>query len=160
MPDLDETLTIAQAAKRLNRTAKRVRQMVQEGKLVAVAGSDVTRVRLADVDALARELETREARGQVQRTGPRPVAQGWTYEQVVEFVDRQTRLAIEATESANSRAIAAMEASEKMLRDALDQERAQRQMAEQEAEQLRQQLAAASQQVALPDAKRRWFGRK
>lgn len=124
-----DSYTVSEAAKVLQRSPKRVRQILREGKLAAIPGSEPVRIPAADVHALRDVL-----RSQGPRTGPKPQpAAGLTYEQVRELVEELTRPALRALEATQETA----EKVEAALRDELAAERAERSRLQAELDALR-----------------------
>ena len=139
-----ESYTVAEAAKVLQRSPKRVRQMLREGKLAALEGTEPQRIAAEQVHTLREAL-----RAQPQRTGPKPAQPaGLTYAQVRELVEELTRPAMRALEATQQNA----EKVEAALREELAAERAERQRLPAEAEELRAKLEA-------PAPARKWWQR-
>jgi excisionase family DNA binding protein len=137
-------MTVAQAATLLKVTQKRVRQMLREGKLSAVAGTSPLELPTSDVLALREQRQAAEKRGGPRRPGPQGAAQSQTVtlDDVLRLLSSEGARAIEATESAFQQALAARDQVEQILRDDLDRTRA-------ENERLRQELAQASRRRGL-----------
>lgn len=134
---MSDTYTVAEAAKVLQRSPKRVRQMLREGKLAALPNTDPQRIAAEQVHALREALRT-----QGPRTGPKPQQPaGLTYEQVRELVEELTRPAMRALEATQQNA----ERVEATLREELAAERAERLRLQAEAERLQQELEAKTQ---------------
>lgn len=115
-----DTFTVAEAAKVLTRTPKRVRQMLAEGKLTAIPGSEPARISAAAVLTLRQQLRT----GSTPRPGPKPAAgTGLTADEVLAMVERLTAKALEASAEERARADAARDRAEELLREAVAAER-------------------------------------
>lgn len=154
-PRTPDTYTVAEAAKVLGRTPKRVRQMLAEGKLSALPDTEPVRVAQAEVIALRDALR---AGGGRPGPAPRPAVTGLTLEDVRALVEMMTAKALEASAADRANADAARDRAEQMLRDALAEERLKREQAEAEARSLRERLdAQAVAPTVVP--RRRWFGR-
>ena len=113
------TYTAAQAATVLGRSVKRVRQMIQEGKLEVVPDSEPIRLTAQSVHELRDALK-----GQGTRPGRAPSPVGLTFEQVRELVETLTTKAIEAAQSERAAVDEMREKTEQALRAELDQTRA------------------------------------
>jgi len=113
------TYTAAQAATVLGRSVKRVRQMIQEGKLEVVPDSEPIRLTAQSVHELRDALK-----GQGARPGRAPSPVGLTFEQVRELVETLTTKAIEAAQSERAAVDEMREKTEQALRAELDQTRA------------------------------------
>jgi hypothetical protein len=114
-----DSYTVAEAAKVLGRSTKRVRQMLAEGKLVALPDTQPVRLAAEQVNDLRQALRT-----QGPRTGPTPQPTGLTYEQVQALVDTLTTKALEAAASDRAAADRARDATEEALRNELAEARA------------------------------------
>lgn len=114
-----DSYTVAEAAKVLQRSPKRVRQMMQEGKLTALPNTEPTRIAAQQVNDLRAAL-----RSQGSRSGPAPQPTGLTYEQVLALVDTLTTKALEAAASDRAAADRARDATEEALRNELAEARA------------------------------------
>lgn len=135
------TYTVTEAAKVLQRSPKRVRQMIREGKLVALPDMEPQRVGAQAVHDLRDTL-----RAQGTRPGPAPQPTGLTFEQVLTLVDTLTTKAIEAAASDRAAADRARDDAEEALRNALAEERA--------------KTVTLQAQLEAAEAKRRkWWGR-
>jgi hypothetical protein len=147
--------TVAQAAKVLERTPKRVRQMISEGKLPTLDG--VTPVR---IPAEAVHTARNELRSQGPRSGPSPKPQGLTAEDVRALVSELMAGQREILSAERQAAEAARDRAEELLRDALAEERLKRQDAEAEAKRLRDELDTAQAGLAVEVPKRRGLFRR
>ena len=135
------TYTVTEAAKVLQRSPKRVRQMIREGKLTALPNMDPQRIAAEEVHTLREAL-----RAQGPRPGPAPQPTGLTFEQVLTLVDTLTTKAIEAAASDRAAADRARDDAEDALRTALAEERA--------------KTVTLQAQLEAAEAKRRkWWGR-
>lgn len=135
------TYTVTEAAKVLQRSPKRVRQMIREGKLSALPDMEPQRVAAEEVHLLREVLRT-----QGTRPGPAPQTTGLTFEQVLTLVDTLTTKAIEAAASDRAAADRARDDAEEALRNALAEERA--------------KTVTLQAQLEAAEAKRRkWWGR-
>lgn len=123
-----DTYTVAEAAKVLQRSVKRVRQMLQEGKLTAVPDSDPVRIGAQQVHELREAL-----RDKPKRQRREPAGTGLSAEQVAAMVEELTRPTLRALEANKELA----EKVEGMLRDELAAERAERQRLQAELDALR-----------------------
>lgn len=124
-----DTYTVAEAAKVLQRSPKRVRQMLREGKLTALPDTEPQRISAQEVHELREAL-----RAQGTRPGPqRQAATGLTHEQVVALVEELQRPMVRALEANRE----AAEKVETMLRDELAAERAERQRLQAQLDELR-----------------------
>lgn len=137
-----ESYTVAEAAKVLGRSTKRVRQMLTEGKLEALPDTQPVRLAAQQVNDLRAELRTQGA-----RPGPAPQQTGLTFAQVKELVESLTTKALEAGASERAAAERARDATEEALRNELAEARAR-------AQQLEAQLA--EQQETARKGKRWW----
>lgn len=124
-----ETYTVAEAARVLKRTPKRVRQMLKEGKLAPVEGPPPVRIAAADVLAFRDTHRSKQP-------GP-PRSTGLTYEQVLALIEAVSMKAIEAASGELKAALAVRDDAEGLLRQAISEERAGRLRAEAQAEELR-----------------------
>lgn len=124
-----ESYTVAEAAKVLQRSPKRVRQMLREGKLTGLPNIEPLRISAEEVHTLREALRSQGPRPGPQRAAPT----GLTYEQVRELVEELTRPTLRALE-ANKEAAEKVEAA---LRDELAAERAERQRIQAELDALR-----------------------
>lgn len=118
-----------EAAQVLKRSGKRVRQMLAEGKLVAIPGETPTRIPAAAVIELAKSLGSRGP-----KPGPKPAAESDVIAALAELTAlvnelRREQKAITEQAATNWR-------TEKELRDALAAERAERERLELEVRQL------------------------
>lgn len=143
--------TAAQAAQALGRSVKRVRQMIQEGKLEVVPGSEPIRVTAQSVHELREAL-----RGQGSRPGRAPSPVGLTFEEVQQLVELLTTKALEAAQSERAAVNEMREKTEQALRAELDQTRAELMQTQARQADLEQEL---KQVKAAPEIapKRRWW---
>lgn len=125
-----ESYTVAEAAKVLQRSAKRVRQMLQEGKLTALPDTEPVRIGAQQVHELREAL-----RDKPKRQRREAASTGLTAEDVRALVEELTRPTLRALEA--NRELA--EKVEAALRDELAAERAERQRLQNELEALRAQ---------------------
>lgn len=123
-----ESYTVAEAAKVLQRSVKRVRQMLQEGKLTALPNTDPVRIGAQEVHELREAL-----RDKPKRQRREPAGTGLTAEDVRALVEELTRPTLRALEA--NRELA--EKVEGALRDELAAERAERQRLQAELDALR-----------------------
>ena len=114
-----DSYTVTEAAKVLGRSTKRVRQMLAEGKLVALPDTQPVRLAAEQVNSLRNAL-----RNQGPRTGPTPQPTGLTFEQVQALVDTLTTKALEAAASDRAAADRTRDAAEEALRNELAEARA------------------------------------
>ena len=114
-----DSYTVTEAAKVLGRSTKRVRQMLAEGKLVALPDTQPVRLAAEQVNSLRNALRT-----QGPRTGPTPQPTGLTFEQVQALVDTLTTKALEAAASDRAAADRTRDAAEEALRNELAEARA------------------------------------
>lgn len=145
------TYTAAEAAKVLGRSVKRVRQMIQEGKLEAVPDSDPIRVTAQSVHELRDTLRT-----QGTKPGRAPAANGLTFQQVMELVETLTTKALEASQTERAALEAMRDKTENALRAELDQTRAELMQTQAQAAELQQELATAKA-TSTPEPRRRWW---
>lgn len=141
------TYTAAQAATVLGRSVKRVRQMIQEGKLEVVPDSEPIRLTAQSVHELRDALK-----GQGTRPGRAPSPVGLTFEQVRELVETLTTKAIEAAQSERAAVDEMREKTEQALRAELDQTRAELMQTQAKTAELEQEL---EQVKASP--RRKWW---
>lgn len=143
--------TAAEAAQVLGRSVKRVRQMIQEGKLEAVPDSDPVRVTAQSVHELRDSLRT-----QGTKPGRAPNSTGLTFEQVKELVETLTTKALEVSQSERAALEAMRDKTENALRAELDQTRAELTQTQAQAAELQQELATVK---ATPsqEPRRRWW---
>jgi hypothetical protein len=131
-----DTYTVAQAAKVLDVTPKRVRQLIADGRLSVVAGTSPQRL---DARAVHRHRDERAKQAKA-KPGPSSTSSSrgpvMAVSDVLEMFRAEQARAIEAQESNFQQALAARDRVEELLRDELAQARA-------EVERLRQQQAAA-----------------
>jgi hypothetical protein len=140
--------TAAQAAQVLGRSVKRVRQMIQEGKLDQLLDREPVEVTAQSVHELRDALKS-----QGPRPGRVPASTGWTYEQVKDMVDTMTTRALEMSQAERASLMRERDNTEKALRDELDQTRAQ-------VTQLRAQLEQVPTQAPeAPGIRRRWWNK-
>lgn len=138
-----DSYTVAETARVIGRSTKRVRQMLAEGKLAAIAGSQPLRIPAQQVHDMRANL-----RGQGSRPGPAPVQPAaLTFQQVMELVESLTTRAIEAAAADRAAADRARDAVEQSLRDALAESRAHAQALEARLA-AQQQAARAAQQAS------------
>jgi len=141
------TYTAAQAATVLGRSVKRVRQMIQEGKLEVVPDSEPIRLTAQSVHELRDALK-----GQGTRPGRAPKPVGLTFEEVRELVETLTTKALEAAQSERAAVDQMREKTEQALRAELDQTRAELMQTQAKTAELEQEL---EQVKASP--KRKWW---
>lgn len=135
-----DSYTVAEAAKVLQRSAKRVRQMLQEGKLTALPDTEPVRIGAQQVHELREAL-----RDKPKRERREPAGTGLTAEQVAAMVEELTRPTLRALEANKELA----EKVEGMLREELAAERAERQRLQDELDALRAQPAEAERRKFL-----------
>lgn len=145
------TYTAAQAATVLGRSVKRVRQMIQEGKLEVVPDSEPIRLTAQSVHELRDALK-----GQGTRPGRAPSPVGLTFEQVRELVETLTTKAIEAAQSERAAVDEMREKTEQALRAELDQTRAELMQTQAKTAELEQELATVKATPAQ-EQRRRWW---
>lgn len=145
------TYTAAEAAKALGRSVKRVRQMIQEGKLEAVPDSEPIRLTAQSVHELRSTLRT-----QGTKPGRAPTATGLTFEQVIEMIDNITTKALEASQVERAALEAMRDKTENALRAELDQTRAELMQTQARQAELQQELATAKA-APTEEPRRRWW---
>ena len=145
------TYTAAQAAQVLGRSVKRVRQMIQEGKLEAVPDSEPIRLTAQSVHELRDTLRT-----QGTKPGRAPTAAGLSFEQVKELVETMTTKALEASQAERAALEAMRDKTENALRAELDQTRAELMQTQAQAAELQQELATAKA-TPTEEPRRRWW---
>jgi hypothetical protein len=118
-----EEYTVAQAARVLGVSPKRVRQLIAEGRLTPVPGSSPTALPASAVHA---ERERRRNRVPASTPGPDPTPQplDLDLETLLEYARATTRLALEAGEADRAATAAARDRVEQLLRDQIAEERA------------------------------------
>ena len=107
--------TAAQAAKVLNRSVKRVRQMIVEGKLEQVPDSEPKRVTAQSVHELRDTLRSQGAKP--GRSTGTPTT-GLTYEQVLAMVETLTAPTLKALETVQAERVA-IESERRQVEEAL-----------------------------------------
>lgn len=135
-----DSYTVAEAAKVLQRSAKRVRQMLQEGKLTALPDTEPVRIGAQQVHELREAL-----RDKPKRERREPAGTGLTAEQVAAMVEELTRPTLRALEANKELA----EKVEGMLREELAAERAERKRLQDQLDALRAQPAEAERRKFL-----------
>lgn len=143
--------TAAQAAQVLGRSVKRVRQMIQEGKLEVVPSSEPVRVTAVSVHELRNTLRT-----QGTKTGRAPTATGLTFEQVKELVENLTTKALEISQAERAAVEAMRQQTEAALRAELDQTRAELMQTQARQADLEQELATVKA-TPTQEPRRRWW---
>jgi excisionase family DNA binding protein len=133
-----DTYTVAEAAKVLGRSVKRVRQLIADGTLTVVPGSSPQRIPAEQVNA-RRRTQQRGASTPGPKAAPRGMSAAEFVTMLEAFADRQKEL-ISSERVALEVAHARLEA---MLREELDRERAARLQAEDELRALRAQAVPA-----------------
>lgn len=145
MAGTPDTFTVAEAAKVLGVTPKRVRQVIASGTLQVIEGSNPARLSSADVIALRDQRKARQGRG-TSRPGPQAqTTQTVALEDVLTLAQTLTERALTAAAESHAQALEARD----RIEDHLKQELAQ---ARQETERLRAELAEAQ-------GRRSWFRR-
>jgi hypothetical protein len=139
-----DTYTVAQAAKVLDVTPKRVRQLIADGRLSIVAGTSPHEL---DARAVHRHRDDRAKQAKAKsKPGPSSTSSSrapvMAVSDVLEMFRAEQARAIEAQESNFQQALAARDRVEQLLRDELAAARA-------EVERLRQQS----------ESRRGWFRR-
>jgi len=125
-----DSYTVAEAARVLKRSPKRVRQMLKEGKLTPLPDAKPVRISASEVIAFR---DTHRA----SKPGPRRQEVGLTYEQVLALIETVSMKAIEAASGELKAALGVRDQAEGLLREAIAEERAGRLRAEAQAEELR-----------------------
>ena len=146
--------TAAQAAQALGRSVKRVRQMIQEGKLETVPDSEPIRVTAQSVHELRDTL-----RGQGTRPGRAPSPVGLTFEQVQQLVETLTTKALEAAQSERAALNEMREKTEQALRAELDQTRAELMQTQARQADLEQELKQVKAAPEVTSRRRFWGSR-
>jgi excisionase family DNA binding protein len=142
-----DSYTVAEAARLIGRSTKRVRQMIAEGKFTAEPDSQPVRIPAAEVHRV------REAsRPASVKPGPKSSTE-LTMDDVMALVDKLTTRAIEANAAQVDAALKMHEQSQQILRDSLAEERAKRLATEALLEQTRQELETVR---AVPAPRRFW----
>lgn len=141
-----DTYTVAEAAKVLSRTPKRVRQMIGEGKLHPIEGGDVARLPMAQVHALRDQLRTPST------PGPKAATTGLTIADVMALVDQLTTKALEANAEDRARLEAARTQADELMRESFAQER-------QRADALEAEVKALRAQLEAPQPSGKWWKR-
>jgi hypothetical protein len=136
--------TVAEAAKVVQRSTKRIRQLIAEGRLTPLEGTHPVRLPAEAVHALRDELRT-----QGGRPGPKPQPQGMTEDAVRTLVRELIEGQRELVTAERQRADEARDRAEEILRDALAEERLRREAAEREAAELREALAEESKRRGI-----------
>ena len=124
---------MTQAAKLLQRSPKRVRQMITEGKLVPLSDTRPLQIPAQQVHELREQLKT---------LGARPAAQqgiGLTFEQVKELVESFTQKALESAAAQQQQALSEQQQQAQELKQELAEQR-------ERVRELEQELAAQKQQ--------------
>ena len=145
-----DSYTVAEAARLISRTPKRVRQMITEGKFHPVEGA--TPVRIPAREVIAAREEARKG-----RTGPAPGHSGLTAAQVLALVESLTAKALESAQASHRAANESRDRSENILRDAFAEERVRRTTAEAERDRALAELAALRE--AREAQPRKWWAR-
>jgi hypothetical protein len=150
-----DSYTVAETAKVLGRTPKRVRQMMTEGKLVPILGTVPVRIASTEVMAMRQALRNRPP-----QSGPKPQGgTGLTIDEVMSLVDRITSKAIEASEESHRRATEARDRAEDLLKESLAAERQRADALAAEVSLLRDRLYEAPSLVVEAPKRRGWFRR-
>ena len=150
-----DAYTTTEAAKVLNLSERRVRQLISEGKLPSERDSEGN-MRLPQA---AVHAERRNRRSSGRKTGRKAAP---ATEASAAHVD--TDAIAESVAAAVTKAVEGQlqitQQAESLVRQQLDEERAHRRAAEERLAGLQSELAAARQQLAEPGRKRGLFGRR
>ncbi len=128
-----DSYSVTQAAKLLQRSPKRVRQMITEGKLVPLSDTRPLQIPAQQVHELREQLKT---------LGARPAAQqgtGLTFEQVKELVESFTQKALESAAAQQQQALSEQQQQAQELKQELAAQR-------ERVRELEQELATQKQQ--------------
>lgn len=156
-----DTYSVAETARLLGVSPKRVRQLVEEGKLLPVEGSTPLQVQALSV------LEERERRKESPpRPGPAPAVNPLEPSEILAMASEiassvareSVRLALEAAEPARKEAEAVRDRTEESLRVALAEAEARAAAAEAELERLRS--VEKSVEIVQTEEPRRRFWRR
>lgn len=135
-----EGYRVADAARVLGVSPKRVRQLIQEGRLPVVEGSSPMAV---EVEAVHRERERRKSRpASTPGPQPTPAAVAVSVEDLLAYAERITARALDAAMADRRAADAARDQAEDLLRASLAEATQRAEAAEAEAAQLRERLDA------------------
>ena len=158
-----DSYTVAEAARLLGVTPKRVRQMIAAGGLPTVAGESPVRL---PAEPVHQERERRQA--SPSKPGPAPAAQPLDAQQVLDLAQEiasrvatdSLRIALEAAEPYRQQVEATRDRTEQALRDALAEAEARATAAEARAAQAEAELEALRQAPAVspaePERRSRW----
>ena len=135
-----EGYRVADAARVLGVSPKRVRQLIKEGRLPVVEGSSPIAV---EVEAVHRERERRKSRpASTPGPQPTPAAVAVSVEDLLAYAERITARALDAAMADRRAADAARDQAEDLLRASLAEATQRAEAAEAEAAQLRERLDA------------------
>ena len=139
-PRMAEGYRVADAARVLGVSPKRVRQLIQEGRLPVVEGSSPMAV---EVEAVHRERERRKSRpASTPGPQPTPAAVAVSVEDLLAYAERITARALDAAMADRRAADAARDQAEDLLRASLAEATQRAEAAEAEAQELRERLAS------------------
>lgn len=135
-----EGYRVADAARVLGVSPKRIRQLIKEGRLPVVEGASPIAV---EVEAVHRERERRKSRpASTPGPQPTPAAVAVSVEDLLAYAERITARALDAAMADRRAADAARDQAEQLLRASLAEATQRAQAAEAEAEELRERLAS------------------
>jgi hypothetical protein len=135
-----EGYRVADAARVLGVSPKRIRQLIQEGRLPVVEGSSPMAV---EVEAVHRERERRKSRpASTPGPQPTPAAVAVSVEDLLAYAERITARALDAAMADRRAADAARDQAEDLLRASLAEATQRAEAAEAEAQELRERLAS------------------
>lgn len=135
-----EGYRVADAARVLGVSPKRVRQLIQEGRLPVVEGSSPIAV---EVEAVHRERDRRRHRpASTPGPAPTPAAVAVSVEDLLAYAERITARALDAAMADRRAADAARDQAEDLLRASLAEATQRAEAAEAEAQELRERLAS------------------
>jgi len=146
--------TVAETARLLGVSPKRIRQLIAAGTLPTIAGTSPVEL---PAEAVHRERERR--RESPPRPGPEPAPQLLEAQQVLDLAREvasavavdSVRLALEAAEPYRRQVEAVRDRTEEALREALAEAEARAKAAEARAEDLAARLAEQEQALAIPE---------
>ena len=135
-----EGYRVADAARVLGVSPKRIRQLIQEGRLPVVEGSSPMAV---EVEAVHRERERRKSRpASTPGPMPTPASVAVSVEDLLAYAERITARALDAAMADRRAADAARDQAEDLLRASLAEATQRAEAAEAEAQELRERLAS------------------
>lgn len=148
-----EGYRVTDAARVLGVSPKRVRQLIQEGRLPVVEGSSPIAV---EVEAVHRERERRKSRpASTPGPQPAPASVAVSVEDLLAYAERITARALDAAMADRRAADAARDQAEDLLRASLAEATQRAEAAEAEAQELRERLASKRWKRKKGKAKRK-----